>query len=127
MIFYAPGIGYQDYIQVLPSFNNYFGQRVMNFGFRNLKDGSGPGTCESAYLWSPPRCALPLTSDPCDKYIGSHVVYAFCGNNNVCKYCLTVFGENPNYHFVDNCNLDFKPNPWHKFPFGGCQCECVPK
>ena len=75
---YVPGIGYRDYIQVLPSFNNYFGQRVMNFGFRNLKDGSGPGTgyppgtCESAYLWSPARCA---TSDPCDKYIGSNQVH----------------------------------------------------
>ena len=115
MIFYAPGIGYQDYIQVLPSFNNYFGQRVMNFGFRNLKDGSGPGTCESAYLYSPPRCA---TSDGCDKYIGSHQ-----HDNGI---CITYFGLNPSYHFVDNCRLDFKPNPWYKHPFGGCQCECVP-
>ena len=100
MIFYAPGIGYQDYIQVLPSFNNYFGQRVINFGFRNgyLRNPSGPGTCESSYFW-------PL---------------AICVTEKLKQ-------QLPNEHFIDNCNPGYKTYPWYKHPFGGCQCVCFPE
>ena len=96
------GIGYLEYDQVLPSFNNYFGQRVMNFGVRNgrLRNGSDPGTCSSSWFWPMARCVTT--------YIKR-------------KY--------PSYHFVDNCSnfpYIYVPYPWFK-AFHGCQCKCVPE
>ena len=50
---YVLGIGYPEYIQVSPSFINYFGQRAMNSGLRKgYRASPGTGTCESDYLFA---------------------------------------------------------------------------
>ena len=85
----------------------------MNFGLRNGYLRNGPGTCESAYLYAPARCA---TWNLCDKCIFTH------GGGGNCQRCVI---PNPSYHFVNNCNKGFKPNPWYKV-FFGCQCDCIP-
>ena len=47
---YVLGIGYPEYIQVSPNFNNYFGQPAMNSGLRKgYRFSQGTGTCESEY------------------------------------------------------------------------------
>ena len=104
------GIGYEEYDQVLPSFNNYFGQQATKLGFQNRRmlstgtraligrrSGKSKGYCESSF------------ND--DLFM--------CTTKSIAKF----YADSV---FVDKCDRPngYIPYPYYIFAYG-CHCECV--
>ena len=104
------GIGYVEYDQVLPSFNNYFGQQATKLGFQNRRmlstgtraligrrSGKSKGYCESSF------------ND--DLFM--------CTTKSIAKF----YADSV---FVDKCDRPngYIPYPYYIFAYG-CHCECV--
>ena len=108
------GIGYEEYDQVLPSFNNYFEQGVTKLGFQN---GRMLNTGTRALIGRRSGESKAKSKGYCESSYNDHLW--MCTTKSIAKFYADSI-------FVDKCDRPngYIPYPWYIFGYG-CHCECV--